>query len=62
MPPIGLAIGGIDFAKLALTLAPSTIGPDGVEKPATVIAYGKFINFVLIFAIVAWVISWSSRA
>ncbi|MGE3302335.1 MAG: large-conductance mechanosensitive channel protein MscL [Hyphomonadaceae bacterium] len=54
MPPIGLAIGGIDFSKLAWILSPAHIGPDGVEKPATIIGYGKFINFIISFLIVAW--------
>ncbi|MEJ0023414.1 MAG: large-conductance mechanosensitive channel protein MscL [Alphaproteobacteria bacterium] len=54
MPPIGYLTGGIDFAKMAATLAPAHIGPDGKEVPATVIGYGKFINFVITFLIVAW--------
>ena len=49
MPPIGFATGGSDFAALAITL------PTGVEgaKPVT-INYGKFINAILSFVIVAW--------
>ncbi|MEJ0023220.1 MAG: MscL family protein [Alphaproteobacteria bacterium] len=35
-------------------LHPAHIGPDGKEVPATVIGYGKFINFVITFLIVAW--------
>ena len=55
MPPIGLITGGMDFAKLGWVLAPASIGPDGKEVPATVLAYGKFINFTIVFLIVAWV-------
>lgn len=51
MPPIGVLIGGVDFSKLAATLQEAT-----VEGPAVVISYGKFIQTVVDFAIVAAVI------
>ncbi|MEX2288411.1 MAG: large-conductance mechanosensitive channel protein MscL [Planctomycetaceae bacterium] len=44
MPPIGLLVGNADFSELAYTVRDVTIG------------YGKFINTVLDFAIVAFVI------
>ena len=51
MPPIGLLLGKVDFSNLAITLK---------AKPATAEAvtlkYGIFINTVLDFAIVAFVI------
>ena len=57
MPPIGMALAGIDFAKLAWILQPAIIGPDGKEEHAAVIiAYGKFLNAVIKFVIVAWVL------
>jgi len=49
MPPIGFLTGGIDFGLLTYTF-PEVI--EGV-KPVT-INYGKFINAILSFAIVAW--------
>lgn len=49
MPPIGLAIGGIDFSKLALVLKPA----EG-DAAAVAINYGKFINAGISFLIVAW--------
>lgn len=49
MPPIGLAIGGIDFSKLALVLKPA----EGYAA-AVAINYGKFINAGISFLIVAW--------
>jgi large conductance mechanosensitive channel len=55
MPPIGLLTGGLDFSKQAIMLAPASIGPDGMEKPATMLGYGKFINALISFLIVAWV-------
>jgi large conductance mechanosensitive channel len=56
MPPIGLALAGIDFSKLSVVLQPATIGADGKEVPAVAIAYGKFINAIIKFTIVAWVL------
>lgn len=51
MPPLGVLISGIDFSSYSLTLKPA------VEKtPAVVLAYGKFINTVINFTIVAFVV------
>jgi large conductance mechanosensitive channel len=53
MPPIGLITGGVDFAALKLVLKPA----DAATKHAEVaIAYGAFINTVIQFLIVAFVI------
>jgi large conductance mechanosensitive channel len=51
MPPIGLIIGGIDFSKLSIFLK----GMPG-DPAAVVIAYGKFIQTIVDFTIVAFVI------
>jgi large conductance mechanosensitive channel len=56
MPPVGLLTGGLDFSKQAVVLAPASIGADGAEKAATLLGYGKFINAVISFIIVAWVL------
>ena len=48
MPPLGLLIGGVDFSDLAITLKAAADG-----KPAVVLAYGKFIQTVVDFTIVA---------
>lgn len=54
MPPIGLAMSGIDFSKLGLILKAAELGADGKEiKPAVMIGYGDFINAVIKFIIVA---------
>jgi large conductance mechanosensitive channel len=51
MPPIGVLIGGIDFSNLAFTLV------EGKDKaPPVVIGYGKFIQTLVDFGIVALVI------
>lgn len=51
MPPIGWMIGGVDFSDLSIRL------PVVIEgRPPVVIAYGKFIQTILDFTIVAFVI------
>ena len=51
MPPIGLLVGGIDFTNLAITLKPA------VDKAAAVtLNYGKFIQTIVDFTIVAFAI------
>lgn len=56
MPPLGWAIGRVDFSELAWTLAPARLGPDGQEIPAVVIGYGDFLNTLVQFLIVAFAI------
>jgi large conductance mechanosensitive channel len=51
MPPIGVLIGGVDFSGLALKLKEGS-GTAG----AVMISYGKFVQTVVDFAIVAAVI------
>ncbi len=53
MPMIGFATGGMDFSKFAYELKPATV-VDGKEVTAVTINYGKFINFVITFVIVAF--------
>lgn len=48
MPPIGLLIGGVDFSDLAITLKAA----EG-DLPAVILSYGKFIQTLLDFVIVA---------
>ncbi len=53
MPPIGLATGGLDFSQLKYVLKPA----DAAAKSAEVaIGYGAFINTVISFVIIAFVI------
>ena len=51
LPPVGLLIGGVDFKALAIVLRE---GPD----PATTVSlkYGNFIQMVVEFLIIAWVV------
>lgn len=54
MPPIGLVTGGIDFSKLEWVLRPENSATTEVEKVA--VQYGAFLNTVIQFLIVAWVV------
>ena len=56
MPPIGLAIGGVDFSKWAWTLKAATLDAAGKEVPAVAIGIGDFLNTVVQFIIVAFAI------
>lgn len=51
MPPIGMLLQQVNFADLAITLKEKT-----ATAPAVVIKYGAFINTVIDFVIVAFVI------
>ena len=56
MPPIGLVLGGVDFSNLTIDLTggPSLPTLDAAREAGhAVIAYGKFLNAVLNFLIVA---------
>ncbi|MDP3478156.1 MAG: large-conductance mechanosensitive channel protein MscL [Desulfoprunum sp.] len=47
-PPIGLLLGGVDFSNLAVTLKAAADG-----APAVMLSYGKFIQAMVDFTIVA---------
>ena len=51
MPPLGLALGRVDFKDLAITLQEAHD-----KTPAVEIRYGQFLNVVLNFLIVAFCI------
>ncbi len=58
MPPIGLLLGGVDFANLYVTLSGGHYASlaDAQQAGAVTINYGLFINTVLDFLIVAFAI------
>jgi large conductance mechanosensitive channel len=58
MPPIGLALGGLDFKDYFVALRSTDLGTyDAVKKAGIpVIAYGQFLTTVLNFLIVAFCI------
>ena len=58
MPPIGLVLGRVDFTSLFVNLGPQPFASlkDAKATGAPVIAYGVFINNIIDFLIVAFVI------
>jgi large conductance mechanosensitive channel len=54
MPPIGLVLGKVDFSNLELVLVAENPATEEIEKVA--IQYGAFINTLIQFLIVAFVI------
>lgn len=51
MPPIGVLLGGVDFSDLAYVVK-EAVG----DAPAVVITYGAFLQTVIDFVIIAFVI------
>jgi len=58
MPPIGLLLGKVDFANLFIDLSGKgfTALSEAKKAGAPVMAYGQFLNTVINFAILAFVI------
>jgi large conductance mechanosensitive channel len=58
MPPIGLALGNVDFSNLFIDLSgkrPASLAEAQVQG-LPVIAYGQFINDVITFLIIAFIV------
>ncbi len=53
MPPIGLAMGGVDFAQLKIVLKAAD---EAAKKPEVAILYGAFVNTMIQFLLVAVVV------
>lgn len=63
MPLVGLLLGGVNFSQLSITLKDAVIGPDGKETAAAVLLkYGAFIQTVVDFLIIAFVIFLAIKA
>ncbi|WP_428151708.1 large-conductance mechanosensitive channel protein MscL [Brevundimonas sp.] len=54
MPPIGLLLGRVDFSELKWVLSPEDPTTEAIEEVA--IQYGAFINTLIQFVIVAFVV------
>lgn len=67
MPPIGVTVGQVDFKDLGVTLQKEQLKKDDqgnvmkdkdgkpvVEKPAVVLGYGKFLQAIFDFLIIAF--------
>jgi len=57
MPPLGIIIGGIDFTKMAITLKQAA-----GDVAAVTLNYGKFIQTIFDFTIVAFAIFLAIKA
>jgi len=59
MPPVGWLTSGLDFASIKYVLQPAVIGPDSkILKPEVAIGYGAFLNTIINFLIISFVIFW----
>jgi large conductance mechanosensitive channel len=56
MPPIGVLIGGVDFTDLKFTLIQASVDEAGKAINAVTVNYGNFIQTLVDFIIVAFVI------
>lgn len=55
MPPIGWALGGVDFSQLTIVLP-----ANGREEVA--IHWGLLVNAIIVFVVVAFVVYWIAKA
>ncbi len=51
MPPLGMLLGGVEFADLAIQLK-AAVG----DKPAVMLRWGKFVQVVVDFTLVAFAV------
>jgi len=58
MPPIGLALGGVDFGQLRIVLKEAAGGDPATE---VAIRYGTFLNSIIAFIVIALVVWQISR-
>ena len=58
MPPIGLLLGRVDFSSLFLNLSGQPAGSlkEATDKGLPVVAYGAFLNTIIEFLIIAFVL------
>ncbi|OGU52284.1 MAG: large-conductance mechanosensitive channel [Ignavibacteria bacterium RIFOXYD12_FULL_36_8] len=57
MPPIGVLLGGVDFSKLSATVKEATETAEAVK-----VNYGAFLNTIIDFIIIAFVIFMAIKA
>lgn len=56
MPPIGLALGDVDFTNLSIVLKEAVMQGEEVVAEAVTLNYGLFINTIIEFIIIAFAI------
>jgi large conductance mechanosensitive channel len=62
MPPIGVLLGGVDFSKLVIKLKEAAVDAAGKPIPEVDIRWGAFINFVIAFVVVAFIVFLVAKA
>ena len=58
MPPIGYALGGVDFTELKYVLKEAVNGDPTTE---VAIRWGLFVNAIIAFVVIAFVVWWISK-
>lgn len=58
MPPIGVLLGGVDFSMLKIVLKAAAAGDPTTE---VTIRWGLFVNSIITFVVVAFVVFWIGR-
>jgi len=61
MPPIGVALGGVNFSSLVIKLKDAATDSAGKPIPEVDIRWGAFINLVIAFIVVAFVVFMIAR-
>lgn len=56
MPPIGVMMGDVDFTELQYVIKPATTDEAGAEVAAVAVRYGKFIQTIIDFLIIGFII------
>ena len=56
MPPVGVALGGVDFSSLAIHLKAASTDAAGNPVPAVDIRWGAFLNSIIAFTVIAFVV------
>jgi large conductance mechanosensitive channel len=57
MPPIGLALGNVDFSQLKFVLQEASLAADGsVLSEEVSVRWGAFVTYVIDFLIIAFVL------
>ena len=56
LPPIGQAMGGVDFSELKYMLSEDVVAEDGTVTTGAAIRYGNFIQMVINFLIIAFIL------
>ena len=62
MPPVGVLLGGVDFSSLVIKLKDAGADAAGKPVPEVDIRWGAFINSIIAFIVIAFVVWQISRS